>query len=64
VTNHHRDTIASVVGHYDMLEYLAAGENEAPGRIRFAMLEKMLQPCGPPPAVDIEEAERRLTGKA
>jgi len=47
-----------------MLEYLAAGENEAPGRIRFAMLEKMLQPCGPPPAVDIEEAERRLTGKA
>ncbi|KAA0148112.1 hypothetical protein FNF27_06957 [Cafeteria roenbergensis] len=60
VTNHHRDSIASAVGHFDMLTYLSAGQNEAPGRVRFAMLDRMLQPCGPPPRADVEEAARRL----
>lgn len=60
VTNHHRDSIASAVGHYDMLAYLSAGQNEAPGRVRFAMLDRMLQPCGPPPRADVDEAARRL----
>lgn len=47
--NQHRDTLASHLGHYDMLSYFAAAENEAVGRVRYNMLEKMLQPCGPPP---------------
>jgi hypothetical protein len=49
-TQHHRDTFASILGHYDMLSYVALAENSAVGRVKFTMLEKMLSPCGPPPA--------------
>mmetsp|Transcript_26489 Transcript_26489/g.58072 ORF Transcript_26489/g.58072 Transcript_26489/m.58072 type:complete len:92 (-) Transcript_26489:209-484(-) len=48
-TNQHRDTMASHVGHYDQLSYYAVAQNESIGRVRSQMLEKMLQPCGPPP---------------
>jgi splicing factor 3B subunit 5 len=48
--NHHRDTNASLAGHYDVLSYLAVAENVAVGRAKYALLEKMLAPCGPPPA--------------
>jgi len=47
--NQHRDTIASHVGHYDMLSYFAVAQNDSPGRVRVQLLEKMLQPCGPSP---------------
>ncbi|RLN74847.1 hypothetical protein BBJ28_00022290, partial [Nothophytophthora sp. Chile5] len=47
--NQHRDTLASHLGHSDMLAFFAVAENEAIGRVRYNMLEKMLQPCGPPP---------------
>jgi len=33
-----------------MLALFAVAQNEAIGRTRFALLEKMVQPCGPPPA--------------
>lgn len=49
-TNHHRDTFASLVGHVDQLSYVAVAENESLSRVKYTMLEKMLQPCGPPPA--------------
>ena len=49
-SNQHRDTIASHVGHYDMLSYFAVAQNDSVGRVRYQLLEKMLQPCGPPPA--------------
>ena len=48
--NHHRDSLASHIGHTDMLAYFAVAENESVGRVRYAMLERMVQPCGPPPA--------------
>eukprot|EP00568_Trieres_chinensis_P013914 CAMPEP_0183319930 /NCGR_PEP_ID=MMETSP0160_2-20130417/64955_1 /TAXON_ID=2839 ORGANISM="Odontella Sinensis, Strain Grunow 1884" /NCGR_SAMPLE_ID=MMETSP0160_2 /ASSEMBLY_ACC=CAM_ASM_000250 /LENGTH=121 /DNA_ID=CAMNT_0025486523 /DNA_START=66 /DNA_END=431 /DNA_ORIENTATION=+ len=48
-TNQHRDTLASHVGHFDQLSYFAVAQNESIGRVRAQMLEKMLQPCGPPP---------------
>ena len=48
-TNQHRDTLASHVGHYDQLSYYAVAQNESVGRVRAQMLEKMLEPCGPPP---------------
>uniref|UniRef100_A0A7S0AMA1 Splicing factor subunit n=1 Tax=Minutocellus polymorphus TaxID=265543 RepID=A0A7S0AMA1_9STRA len=48
-TNQHRDTMASHVGHYDQLSYYAVAQNESVGRVRARMLEKMLEPCGPPP---------------
>jgi len=47
--NHHRDAMASHIGHSDLLAYFAVAEGEAIGRVRYTLLEKMLQPCGPPP---------------
>jgi splicing factor 3B subunit 5 len=49
VTNQHRDTQSSHVGHYDQLSYYAVAQNESIGRVRSQMIEKMVQPCGPPP---------------
>ena len=49
--NQHRDTVASHVGHYDMLSYFAVAQNDSIGRVRYQLYEKMLQPCGPPPVV-------------
>ncbi|KAJ3172013.1 Splicing factor 3B subunit 5 [Geranomyces variabilis] len=48
--NQHRDTYASLIGHSSMLAYTAVAENESIGRKKFEMIEKMLQPCGPPVA--------------
>ncbi|KAH8997414.1 splicing factor 3B subunit 10-domain-containing protein [Lactarius akahatsu] len=50
LTHQHRDTLASIVGHPSLTSYLAIADGEATGRIRFEMTERMLQPCGPPPA--------------
>ena len=49
LTNQHRDSYASYLGHFDMLNYFAIVENESKARVRFNLMEKMLQPCGPPP---------------
>jgi splicing factor 3B subunit 5 len=49
LTNQHRDTYASHIGHYDQLSYFAVAQNESIGRVRLQFLEKMVQPCGPPP---------------
>ncbi|XP_068209351.1 splicing factor 3B subunit 5 isoform X1 [Palaemon carinicauda] len=47
--NQQRDTYASYMGHFDMLNMIALAENETKARVRFNMMEKMVQPCGPPP---------------
>ncbi|UJR20532.1 hypothetical protein I4U23_023659 [Adineta vaga] len=47
-TNIHRDTYASYIGHFDMLSHIALCENESKARVRFQLLKKMIQPCGPP----------------
>lgn len=49
MTNQHRDTYASLLGHYDQLSYMAVARNESIGRIRLEFLQKMVQPCGPAP---------------
>ena len=49
LTNQHRDSYASYLGHFDMLNYFSIVENESKARVRFNLMEKMLQPCGPPP---------------
>ncbi|KAI8809066.1 splicing factor 3B subunit 5-like protein [Cladochytrium replicatum] len=48
IVTQHRDSYASYVGHTSLLSYFAVAQNESVGRARFNMLEKMLQPCGPP----------------
>jgi|UniRef100_A0A8J9X733 splicing factor 3B subunit 5 len=58
MTNQHQDTYASHVGHYDQLSYMAVAQNQAIGRTRLEFLEKMVQPCGPPPPT--KDVERLL----
>jgi splicing factor 3B subunit 5 len=56
--NMHRDSHASYVGRDFMLAYFATAQNEAPGRVRYNMLQKMLLPCGlPPKPVEEDEEE-------
>ncbi|EWM28223.1 hypothetical protein NSK_001628 [Nannochloropsis salina CCMP1776] len=55
LTNQHRDTYATHLGHHDQLAYIAVAQNDAVGRVRYQLLEKMLQPCGPPPAAKDDE---------
>ena len=44
-----RDSFASYIGHYGLMDYFGLVENESKARVTFNLLEKMLQPCGPPP---------------
>ncbi|RYH12637.1 hypothetical protein EON65_37705 [archaeon] len=37
--NQHRDSIASFVGHADMLSYFSLAQNESIGRVRYQLLE-------------------------
>ncbi|KAM4695049.1 splicing factor 3B subunit 5 [Discoglossus pictus] len=48
LVNQHRDSYSSYMGHFDLLNYFAVAENESKARVRFNLMEKMLQPCGPP----------------
>ncbi|EGU12969.1 hypothetical protein RTG_01010 [Rhodotorula toruloides ATCC 204091] len=49
ITNQHRDTSSSIVGHPALLQYLAIADGETTARTKFELTERMLQPCGPPP---------------
>ncbi|GAA6063015.1 hypothetical protein JCM10212_001794, partial [Sporobolomyces blumeae] len=51
-TNQHRDTSSSIVGHPALLQYMSIADGESTGRTKFELTERMLQPCGPPPAKD------------
>ena len=46
VTNMHRDTLASHVGHYDQLSYYAVAQNESIGRVKKEYIEKMSKRYG------------------
>ena len=59
VTNMHRDTLASHVGHYDQLSFYAVAQNESIGRVKKEFIEKMLQPCNRPPAGNKEDGEEK-----
>uniref|UniRef100_G3P7W6 Splicing factor 3b, subunit 5 n=1 Tax=Gasterosteus aculeatus aculeatus TaxID=481459 RepID=G3P7W6_GASAC len=48
LVNQHRDSYCSYMGHFDLLNYFSVAENESKARVRFNLMEKMLQPCGPP----------------
>lgn len=48
LVNQHRDSHCSYMGHFDLLNYFSVAENESKARVRFNLMEKMLQPCGPP----------------
>lgn len=50
--NQQRDSLASYMGHFSMLEYFAIAENESIGRIKYNLLQKMIRPCGNPPPTE------------
>jgi len=54
LSNQHRDSIASYIGHHSLLSYFALAEHKAVARYRYELLEKMHQPCGPAPPADEE----------
>jgi hypothetical protein len=39
ITNHHRDSIATHIGHHDQMAYFAVAQNDAVGRVRYQLLE-------------------------
>ncbi|SAM03789.1 hypothetical protein [Absidia glauca] len=45
-----QDTYASILGHNSLLSYVSVAENECGARVKANLLEKMVMPCGPPPA--------------
>jgi len=52
LSNQHRDSLASYIGHHSLLCYFGIAEGNALGREKYQLLEKMIRPCGPPPPVD------------
>lgn len=55
LTHQHRDTLASLAGHYDRVLHLSVAENVSVARLRHHMLEQLAgETCGPAPrrAVD------------
>lgn len=55
--NIQRDSIASYIGHPSMLTYFGTALNESPARVRYNLMQRMVSPCGPPPAKEEEEEE-------
>ncbi len=49
LTNQHRDSYGSYLGHPDLLNLIGICENETRARTKFNLLQRMVQPCGPPP---------------
>ena len=39
-----------------MLSYFSLAENESRARVKFNFMERMIQPCGPPPErMDVDD---------
>ncbi|KAM0802092.1 splicing factor 3B subunit 10 [Usnea florida] len=51
VSNIHRDSYASYIGHPPLLSYMALGMGECRERVRAALIERMVRPGGKPPEV-------------
>ena len=39
LTNQHRDSYATHIGHHDQMVYFALAQNDAVGRVRYQLLE-------------------------
>lgn len=50
VSNVHRDTLSSFVGHPSLLHYAAIGCGKTREQMRVQLLERMIRPIGPPPS--------------
>ncbi|KAI7822833.1 splicing factor 3B subunit 5/RDS3 complex subunit 10 [Kickxella alabastrina] len=50
LTNQHRDTLTQYVTDNSLATYIAIAEGESLSRVKFNMLQRMREPCGPTPA--------------
>jgi len=50
-SNMARDSLSSYVGHPPLLQYMSIGLGQPREKTRIQMLERMIQPVGPPPKV-------------
>lgn len=50
LTNTHRDTNASIIGHPALLQYHSIAHGKSKAEVRTELIENMVMPCGPPPA--------------
>jgi|TARA_R110002003_G_scaffold27_9_gene1413 splicing factor 3B subunit 5 len=46
-----RDSLASYIGHPPLLQYMSIGLGQPREKTRVQLLERMVQPVGPPPEV-------------
>lgn len=60
-SNMARDSLASYVGHPPLLQYMSIGMGQPREKTRVQLLERMIQPVGPPPKVRRELKERNMT---
>ncbi|KAF2680301.1 splicing factor 3B subunit 5/RDS3 complex subunit 10 [Lentithecium fluviatile CBS 122367] len=49
VNNIQRDSLSSYIGHPPLLQYMSIGLGQSREKTRVQMLERMIQPAGPPP---------------
>ncbi|CAF9943277.1 MAG: Splicing factor 3B subunit 5, partial [Alectoria fallacina] len=54
LSNIHRDSYASFVGHPPLLSYMSVGLGECKERVRAGLIERMVRPVGAPPPVEEE----------
>lgn len=45
LSNQHRDSHASYMGHPSMLAYFATVQNQSMGRVKYNMMQQMCRPC-------------------
>lgn len=50
-SNIQRDSLSSFIGHPPILQYMSIGLGQPREKTRVQLLERMIQPVGPPPKV-------------
>ncbi len=56
LTNQRRDAYASYIGHPALMSYFGVALNESKERVRCSFLKSMVQPCGPAPQQQQQQA--------
>jgi len=55
--NQHRDSLASYYGHAHMVQTMAVAQNQSIGRVRYELIQRMLQPVGKSPLATVTADE-------
>lgn len=63
-TNMARDSLTSYIGHPPLLQYMSIGLGQPREKTRVQLLERMIQPVGPPPKVRKVRKDMKWEGVA